>query len=137
MMLLPYIREPATGSLIPSQLHINNHILKNLGYFRLLCEVWTISSPFIFIEGAGHLNLLLRGLNPSGSLWTFLGCIQGLAADCLSVSSNSPSFVNTLTSKGHRLKNNVYGWCCNKSNNETNCSGEKTGNHKNPKPPHV
>ena len=29
--------------------------------------------------------------------------ILGLAADCLSGSSNSPSFVNTLADEGHRF----------------------------------
>jgi len=98
--------------------------------------VWTISSPFIFIEGAGHLNLLLRGLNPSGSLWTFPKCTWGLAADCLSVSSNSPSFVNTLTSKGHRLVN-VYGRSSNKCNDEANSCGKQRRNHKDSEPPDV
>jgi hypothetical protein len=97
-------------------------------------DVWTISSPFI--EGAGHLNLLLRGLNLSGSLWTFLKCTWGLAADCLSVSSNSPSFVNILTDEGHRLVN-VYGRCSNKCHDEASSRSKKARNHEDSEPTNI
>jgi len=92
---------------------------------------------FTLLRRGWALILLLRGLNPSGSLWTFRECTLGLAADCLSVSSNSPSFVNTLTGEGHRLEANVNGRGTYKGNNEANCSGEEGWDHQNAEPTYI